>query len=267
MDYRLIANLPLVNNCFLINGVPLFCPSYRCGKPNKDYYFRHSSRQNKYLLLRYADRTLQRESTNRFLMPLGKILLRWNDWKYFHERQDRNFFEVHEELPWNFSRHHHTATTDADAVADADADHIEMFLPRSGFLTRRAALHSSAVSVLSRRSNLCSFRRTVNGYTVGRKKKKKERQRDGQRKSSMEEERERERCNKKTSIPGTSRDRCARRFHTHNKLLKHPLEALIYRGVSPGAVFFRRSRARSSLWKIFFCKLISLSRADIPPCK
>jgi len=67
-----------------------------------------------------------------------------------------------------------------------------------------------------------------------------------------------ERGNKKTSIPlGTNGDRRAYRFHTHNKLLERP-EALIYRGVSPGAVFFRRSRAFAALKNIFLKANISL---------
>lgn len=86
----------------------------------------------------------------------------------------------------------------------------------------------------------------------GKKKGERERER------VLEKESEKRRGNKKTSIPlGTNGDRCAYRFHTHNKLLQRP-EALIYRGVSPGAVFFRRSCAFAALKNIFLKANISL---------
>jgi len=90
-------------------------------------------------------------------------------------------------------------------------------------------------------------------YSWTKKKREKERRGCERQRAGKEE-----RGNKKTSIPlGTNGDRRAYRFHTHNKLLERP-EALIYRGVSPGAVFFRRSRAFAALKNIFLKANISL---------
>lgn len=96
----------------------------------------------------------------------------------------RNFSEVRQELPRNFSRHRHDI-----------AGRVETFVPRSAFLTRRVSFRFvsfrfarrrvGSVSVLSRRSNLCPFRQTVNGYTVDEKKNRERERERGRRENRV----------------------------------------------------------------------------------
>lgn len=123
---------------------------------------------------------------------------------------------------------------------------VETFVPRSAFLTRHAALRSGGIGFIQ---TLEFMPFPPDGKWIYSRTEKKERKRKRKRGrvavrggGGRKEGRE----GKQKDIgrsPGTNGDRRARRFHTHNKLLERPPEALIYRGVSPGAVFFRGARS------------------------